>query len=146
MRRLPGRGAGRAESVRAQEERKRERHARDGVWRPAGGEHPAARGLPGSRHPAKPRDCKGAGHRPLTRPRQAAGWQIAPADRGGTAQAASITPRAAHLAEAQPQFANPCPDPAGSRATLDSYNSPSKFNSSVCRSDPRSRTRSTRAT
>ena len=68
--------------MRGQEERKRERHARDGVWRPAGGEHPAARGLPGSRHPAQPRDCKGAGHRPLTRPRQAAGWQIIMAEKG----------------------------------------------------------------
>ena len=27
--------------------------ARDGVSRPAGGENPAARGFPGSRHPAK---------------------------------------------------------------------------------------------
>ena len=31
---------------------------------------------------------------------------------------------AAHLAEAQPQVANPCLTPAGSRATLDSYNNP----------------------
>ena len=73
--------------MRGQDDRKRERHARDGVWRPAGEESPAGRGFPGSWHPAKPRDCKGAGHRPFTRPRQAAGWPIAPADRGGTAHA-----------------------------------------------------------
>ena len=68
------------EPVRGQDDRKRERHAMDGVWLPAGGENPAARGSPDSRHPAKTRDCKGAGHRPFTRPRQTAGWQNAPAD------------------------------------------------------------------
>ena len=35
--------------MRGQDDRKRERHARDGVWRPAGGENPGARGLPDSR-------------------------------------------------------------------------------------------------
>ena len=58
------------EPVRGQDDRTRERHARDGVWLPAGGENPGARGLPDSRYPAKTRDCKGAGHRPFTRPRQ----------------------------------------------------------------------------
>ena len=77
-----GPGGGGAEPVRGQDDRKRERQARDGVSRPAGEESPAGRGFPGSWHPAKPRDCKGAGHRPFTRPRQAAGWQIAPADTG----------------------------------------------------------------
>jgi hypothetical protein len=45
--RLSGRGEGGTEAVRGQDDRKRERHARDGVWLPAGGESPAAR--PGSR-------------------------------------------------------------------------------------------------
>ena len=47
--RLPGRAEGGAEPVRGQDDRKRERQARDGVSRPAGGERPVARGFPGSR-------------------------------------------------------------------------------------------------
>jgi hypothetical protein len=43
------------EPVRGQDDRKRERHAMDGVWLPAGGRRPGARGFPGSRHTPKAR-------------------------------------------------------------------------------------------
>ena len=39
--------------MRGQDDRKRERQARDGVSRPAGEDRPAVRGFPGSWHPAK---------------------------------------------------------------------------------------------
>ena len=54
--------------MRAQEERKRERHARDGVWRPAGGERPVARSFPGSRRKPSPGIVKGRGIAPLPAP------------------------------------------------------------------------------
>jgi hypothetical protein len=57
--RLLGRVEGRMEPVRGQDDRKRERHARDGVWLPAGGRRPGARGFPGSRHTPRP-GVKGA--------------------------------------------------------------------------------------
>ena len=41
--------------MRGQDDRKRERQARDGVSRPAGEGRPVARGFPGSWHPAKVR-------------------------------------------------------------------------------------------
>ena len=47
------------EAVRGQDDRKRERHAMDGVWRPAGGERPVARGFPGSRLKPSRRIVKG---------------------------------------------------------------------------------------
>jgi hypothetical protein len=47
------------EPVRGQDDRKRERHARDGVWLPAGERRPGARGFPGSRHTPRP-GVKGA--------------------------------------------------------------------------------------
>ena len=53
--RLPGRVEGQLQPVRGQDDRKRERHARDGVWLPAGGRRPGARGFPGSRHTPKAR-------------------------------------------------------------------------------------------
>ncbi len=56
---LPGRVKGRLEPVRGQDDRKRELHARDGVWLPAGGRRPAARGCPGSRHTPSRRIVKG---------------------------------------------------------------------------------------
>ena len=63
--------------VNGQDDRERERHARDGVWLPAGGEQPAARGLPGSRHTPKARDCQGGGLFPLGPPPSTTGGQIA---------------------------------------------------------------------
>jgi len=58
--------------VRGQDDRKRERHAMDGVWLPADGDPPVARGLPGSRPRHRPGIVKGAAFPPLTRrrPRQ----------------------------------------------------------------------------
>jgi hypothetical protein len=47
------------EPVRGQDDRKRELHARDGVWLPAGGRRPGARGFPGSRHTLGPGIAKG---------------------------------------------------------------------------------------
>jgi len=57
--RLLGRVEGWMEPVRGQDDRKRERHAMDGVWLPAGGRRPGARGFPGSRHTPRP-GVKGA--------------------------------------------------------------------------------------
>jgi hypothetical protein len=57
------------EPVRGQDDRKRERHARDGVWLPAGGRRPGARGFPGSRHTPGPGIVKGEAFSPLTRRR-----------------------------------------------------------------------------
>ena len=54
-----GPGGGVSESVRGQDDRKRERQARDGVSRPAGGERPVARGFPGSRLTPSRRIVKG---------------------------------------------------------------------------------------
>ena len=42
----------------------------DGVWLPAGGENPRARGLPDSRHKPGPGIAKGEAFSPLVRPRQ----------------------------------------------------------------------------
>ena len=42
------------ESVHGQDDRKRERHAMDGVWLPADGDQPGTRSLPGSRHTPGP--------------------------------------------------------------------------------------------
>jgi hypothetical protein len=42
----------------------------DGVWLPAGGENPRARGFPDSRHKPRPGIAKGEAFSPLTRPRQ----------------------------------------------------------------------------
>jgi len=68
--------------VRGQDDRKRERHARDGVWLPAGGGNPGARGFPDSRQKPGPGIAKGEAFSPLARPRQAAGWHTAQADSG----------------------------------------------------------------
>jgi hypothetical protein len=57
--RLLGRAEGGMEPVRGQDDRKRERHAMDGVWLPAGGRRPRARGFPGSRHTPGPGIVKG---------------------------------------------------------------------------------------
>jgi hypothetical protein len=57
------------EPVRGQDDRKRERHAMDGVWLPAGGRRPGARGFPGSRHTLGPGIVKGEAFSPLTRRR-----------------------------------------------------------------------------
>jgi hypothetical protein len=54
--------------VSGQDDRERERHARDGVWLPAGGERPAARGFPDSRHTPKARGQGGRAFRPLAAP------------------------------------------------------------------------------
>ena len=59
-----GPGGGVSESVRGQDDRKRERQARDGVSRPAGGEQPVARGFPGSRLTPSRRIVKGRGFGP----------------------------------------------------------------------------------
>ena len=63
-----GPGGGVSESVRGQDDRKRERQARDGVSRPAGGARPVARGFPGSWHPAKVRGQGGKALCPLAAP------------------------------------------------------------------------------
>jgi len=55
--------------VRGQDDRKRERHAMDGVWLPAGEENPGARGLPDSRHTHGPGIAKGEAFSPLARRR-----------------------------------------------------------------------------
>ena len=94
--RLSGRASGWMEAVRGQDDRKRERHARDGVWLPAGGGNPGARGLPDSRPKHGPGIAKGEAFSPLARPRQAAGWQMAPADSGLNGPS-SIERRAAML-------------------------------------------------
>ena len=52
------------EPVRGQDDRKRERHARDGVWLPAGGENPGARGFPDSRPTPSRRIVKDRGFGP----------------------------------------------------------------------------------
>ena len=78
--------------MRGQEERKRERHARDGVWRPAGGEHPVARGFPGSRHPAQVRGQGGRALCPLAAPAKLQVGKSPKPAKGGTAQAAFIPP------------------------------------------------------
>ena len=57
------------ESVHGQDDRKRERHAMDGVWLPADGEPPVTRSLPGSRHKPEPGIAKGEAFSPLP-PRQ----------------------------------------------------------------------------
>ena len=57
------------EPVSGQDDRERERHARDGVWLPAGEGQPAARGLPGSRHTPRPGIAKGEAFSPLARRR-----------------------------------------------------------------------------
>jgi hypothetical protein len=58
------------EPVNGQDDRERERHARDGVWLPAGGGQPAARGFPGSRHTPKARGQGGMALCPLAAPAQ----------------------------------------------------------------------------
>ena len=58
----------------------------DGVWRPAGGENPRARGFPGSRHPAKVRGQGGKALCPLAAPgKRPVGKSPEPAQ-GGTAK------------------------------------------------------------
>ena len=57
------------EPVRGQDDRKRERHAMDGVWLPAGGGQPDTRGLPDSRHTPRPGIAKGVAFSPLARRR-----------------------------------------------------------------------------
>ena len=69
------------EPVRGQDDRKRERHAMDGVWLPAGGENPAARGFPDSRHTPGPGIAKGEAFSPLAAPGRLANR---PSRRGGT--------------------------------------------------------------
>jgi hypothetical protein len=56
--------------VSGQDDRERERHARDGVWLPAGEERPGARGFADSRHKPGPGIAKGEAFSPLVRPRQ----------------------------------------------------------------------------
>jgi len=56
------------EPVRGQDDRKRERHAMDGVWLPTGGENPGARGFPDSRHKPKARGQGGRAFCPLAAP------------------------------------------------------------------------------
>jgi len=64
---------GGTESVRGQDDRKRERHAMDGVWLPADGDPSVARGFPGSRYKPRP-GVKGAGpYAPLPPPLTAGG-------------------------------------------------------------------------
>ena len=70
------------EPVRGQDDRKRERHARDGVWLPAGGGNPQLGAFPTVGIRQGPGIAKGEAFSPLARPRQAAGWHIAPADQG----------------------------------------------------------------
>ena len=71
------------EPVRGQDDRTRERHAMDGVWLPAGGENPGARGLPDSRHKPTARGQGGRAFCPLAAP---ASGRLAnrPSRRGGT--------------------------------------------------------------
>ena len=99
--RLLGRVEGRMEPVRGQDDRKRERHARDGVWLPAGEERPGARGFPDSRHTRKAWGQGGGPFAPLPPP-PTAGWQIAPADGAETDQPnQSIKQRVKPLRQAQ---------------------------------------------
>ena len=56
------------EAVRGQDDRKREYHAMDGVWLPAGEENPGARGIPDSRHTPTARDQGGRAFCPLAAP------------------------------------------------------------------------------
>ena len=71
--------------MRGQDDRKRERHAMDGVWRPAGGENPGARGFPGSRHPAKVRGQGGKALCPLAAPAKRQVGKPPKPTKGGTA-------------------------------------------------------------
>ena len=86
--------------MRGQDDRKRERHARDGVWLPAGEEHPGTRGSPDSRHTPTARGQGGRAFCPLAAP-PTAGWQIAQADQGGTGPA---------VTEHERNRTNQCPD------------------------------------
>jgi hypothetical protein len=65
------------EPVRGQDDRKRERHAMDGVWLPAGGRQPGTRRLSRQSAYAKARDCQGGGLFPLGPPPFARGEQEA---------------------------------------------------------------------
>jgi hypothetical protein len=69
------------EPVSGQDDRERERHARDGVWLPAGGGQPATRGLPGSRHKPGPGIAKGEAFSPLARRRPPLVGKIASVDK-----------------------------------------------------------------
>ena len=94
QRRLPGRAEGCAEPVRGQDDRKRERQARDGVSRPAGGARPAARGFPGSWHPSKVRGQGGKALCPLAAPAKRQVGKSPQPTEGGTDHAASIASHA----------------------------------------------------
>ena len=91
--RLSGRASGWREPVRGQDDRKRERHARDGVWLPAGGSNPRARGFPDSRPTPRARDCQGGGLFPLGPPPPTASWLIAIADQGRNRSNTNPTPK-----------------------------------------------------
>jgi len=89
--RLSGRASGWMEPVRGQDDRKRERHARDGVWLPAGGGNPGARGLPDSRPKPGPGIAKGEAFSPLARPRQQQVGISPQPTKGGTGQTRSMS-------------------------------------------------------
>jgi len=69
------------EPVSGQDDRERERHARDGVWLPAGGGSPQLGAFPAVGIHQRP-GVKGAWPYAPCRPRPTAGWQIAEADQG----------------------------------------------------------------
>ena len=94
QRRLPGRAEGCAEPVRGQDDRKRERQARDGVSRPAGGARPVARSFPGSWHPSKVRGQGGKALCPLAAPAKRQVGKSPQPTEGGTDHAASIASHA----------------------------------------------------
>ena len=88
------------EAVRGQDDRKREYHAMDGVWLPAGEENPGARGLPDSRHTPMARGQGGRAFCPLAAP---ANGRLANRNsrRGGTGSSQSQIPNRRPIATAQ---------------------------------------------
>ena len=83
-------------------DRKRERHARDGVWLPAGGENPGARGFPDSRPTPGPGIAKGEAFSPLAIPRQRqVGKSPQPGGRNRIKQNQLIRPKLNPLRQAQ---------------------------------------------
>jgi len=74
----------------------------DGVWLPAGGENPGARGFPDSRHTPRPGIAKGEAFSPLARPRQRqVGQSPQPTGRNRIKPNQKVSPRFNPLRQAQ---------------------------------------------
>ena len=71
----------------------------DGVWLPAGGENPRARGFPDSRHKPRPGIAKGEAFSPLVRPRQ---QQVGQSPQPTRAEPAKSEPAKSEPAKSEP--------------------------------------------